>query len=253
MKVLIVEDEKAAGSRLVRMVREIRPHYQILTQLESVQNAVSYLSEQGCPDLIFMDIQLGDGLSFNIFNQIEVKCPIIFTTAFNQYALKAFKVNSIDYLLKPIDPQELALAIQKFEQLQFPATNFSPAMISSLIEAIQGQRYKDRFLVKAGKSLRYVTADQIAFFYSEDGLAFVLDRNGQRLMVDSTLESIESAVDPKKFFRINRKALVHIESIQRIHPHLNNRLKLDTDPGAPFDFIVAREKASSFKQWLDGS
>lgn len=251
MKVLIVEDELAAGKRLRKLIKDQRPYYDIIDQLESVESTVAHLVEKGCPDLVFMDIQLGDGLSFSIFNKVQVRCPIIFTTAYNQYALRAFKVNSIDYLLKPIDPDELEAAINKYEDLQNPGLHFSEDMVQSLIESLQTPKYKDRFLVKSGKTLTYLSVAQIALFYSEDGLAFTRDLAGNRFLIDGTLEYIDSLVDPSLFFRINRKALVHIQSIAAIHPHLNNRLKLDSKPPAPFDLIVARERSALFKKWVD--
>ncbi len=251
MRVLIVEDEVAAGNRLRKMIQGIRPGYEILNQLGSVQGAVKYLDDNGCPELIFMDIRLGDGLSFGIFSQIEVTCPIIFTTAYNQYALRAFKVNSIDYLLKPIDPEELEAAITKYENLSGPSLQLTEATLQDLIRTLQTQKYKERFLVKSGKTLTYLVAEQIALFYSEDGLAFIRDMDGNRYLVDGTLEYIESLVNPNHFFRINRKALVHIQSVAAIRPHLNNRLKLDTRPAPPFDLIVARERSGLFKKWVD--
>ena len=251
MRVLIVEDELAAGQRLRKMISDLRPTYAILDQIESVQNAVNYFSQQECPDLVFMDIRLGDGLSFNIFQQVAVTCPVIFTTAYDQYAVRAFKVNSVDYLLKPIDGQELRDAIEKYEARNRPRLNLTEPALHELIANLQSPRYKDRFLVKSGKTLRYLLDKQVAMFYSEDGIAFVHDMEGNRLLIDGTLEYIESLVDPSQFFRINRKVLVHIQAVDSIRPHLNNRLKLETKPPPPFDLIVARERSGPFKKWVD--
>ncbi len=251
MQVLIVEDEIAAGDRLEQLLREVRPHYEILAKVDTIGSCIQYLRSRSSPELMFLDIQLGDGLSFSIFSQVEVNCPVIFTTAYDNYALRAFKVNSIDYLLKPIDKEELIKAIEKYEKLNFQTLHLSEQVVAKLVSSVQS-KYRDRFLVKQGKLLRYLSTADVTLFYSEDGLTFVRDLQGQRFLVDGTVDAISSLVDPHVFFRINRKALVHLQGIQVIHPYFNSRLRIEMDPPAPFDLIVARDRVGSFKQWLEG-
>lgn len=253
-RVLIVEDEHIAGERLSGQIRNLRPDYQILALLQSVQEAEEWLLKNEAPDLIFLDIHLSDGLSFALFSRIEVTIPIIFTTAYDQYAIKAFKVNSIDYLLKPIDDGELASAIEKFERRQHSdSARISTGMLDKLAEMMVGPKYKHRFLVKYGPHFQYLNVDDICYFYSEDGVLFALNLEANRYIIDGTLESVEGSVDPNIFFRINRKALVHINSILRVHPYLNSRLKLECQPGSNLELVVARERVGSFKKWLDDS
>jgi DNA-binding LytR/AlgR family response regulator len=251
MQVLIIEDEAAAARHLTKLIKSVRPNAQIVATLQSVQQSVAWLDAQPAPDLVFMDIQLADGISFSVFTKTKVTAPIVFTTAFDQYALRAFKVNSIDYLLKPIDSNELEQAIGKYEQLRAPALALSAEIATTLLTSIQRPQFRSRFLVKAGKALEYLNTDDICYAYSEDGLTFLKDYTGKRYLVDQTLEQIESSVDPQAFFRINRKVLIHIRSVRSIHPYLNSRLLLKCDPAPEFELVVARDRASDFKKWID--
>ncbi len=252
MKLLIIEDEFHAAQRLQKLIKQILDKHEILAVIDSVEDAVEWFSEHPSPDLIFMDIQLADDLSFSIFQKVEVNAPVIFTTAFDQYSLKAFKVNSIDYLLKPIDEVELADAIGKYQKINKLGMTASMATFTKLIESVNLQKaYKERFLIKQKDSYSFVLADEIAFFYSEDSVTFLVSETGKRYVFDATLSSIEKEVDPKKFFRINRKQLVHIKSIDRISAHFNNRLKLKLKQGSDVDTLVSRDKVPSFKNWLN--
>ena len=252
MHVLIIEDELVAAERLKKMLLKIRPNYQVDGHIETVSAATKYLQANDPPDLIFLDIQLGDGISFNIFKEISVSCPIIFTTAFDQYTLQAFKLNSIDYLLKPIEHGALEDAINKFEAL-FPRLNvMTTELAAQLLASLQQKKFKQRFLAKSGKSLIYLDAEKVCYFYSEDGVLFVKDLGGQRYIIDGTLDQMESSLDPDEFFRINRKVIVHIKAIRQIRPYLNSRLHVQCTENNGMDLIVSRERVGGFKKWLDG-
>lgn len=248
MKILLIEDEQPAARQLTKLLNTVRPDYQMLEALDSVESAVRWLRAFPTPDLIFMDIQIADGLSFDIFRQTEVKSPVIFTTAFDQYALQAFKVNAIDYLLKPVDPDDLHKALEKFEQQRLaPSLDYE-----SIARYFQHEKYKDRFLVKYGQHFTFIQAGDIAFLRSSDGLTQAYCHNGKKHFVDHTLEELERLLDPREFFRVSRNMTLHLKAIQKIHPHLNGRLKLDVVPAAPEDVLVSRDRSSQFKTWLGG-
>lgn len=251
MKVLIIEDEIPAAKQLKKLLQKALLNIEILAVLDSIESAVKWLkipTDEAA--LIFMDIQLADGLSFDIFKQVEVKTPVIFTTAFDQYTLKAFKVNSIDYLLKPIDPDALQDALQKYQQFYLPkeAINYS-----QLLQTIQQQApvYKQRFLIKSGQELRFVSTAEIQYFYSEDGMVFAQLPQKFKYNIDFTLDQLEDLLDPNSFFRINRKLITNLSAIHKIHTYFNGRLKLDLQPVPSFDIIVSRDRVQGFKNWLD--
>lgn len=251
MNILIVEDEQPAAKHLRNLIWEYRPQYNILDAIDSVENAVKWLRVNAAPDLIFLDIQLADGLSFDIFNQVSLQSPVIFTTAYDQYTLKAFKLNSVDYLLKPIDPEELGHALAKFDQFFGKKMNYDLQTIQQMIQNISQPQYKERFLVKVGQQMNYITVVDIQYFYSEDGMAYAKTADNKRYLVDYTLEQLEEILDPSEFFRINRKVITHIQAIQKIAPYFNSRLKLEIEPKAGFDVVVSRERVNAFKEWLD--
>jgi DNA-binding LytR/AlgR family response regulator len=176
---------------------------------------------------------------------------VIFTTAYDQYTLKAFKVNSIDYLLKPIDPDELKLSMQKYDRLFGKRFNYEPQVIQNLLQHLHQPKYKERFLIKTGQQISFTATNEIQYFYSEDGMVFFRTEKGKKHTIDYTLEQLERLLDPKFFFRINRKAIIAIGSIQKIAPYFNNRLILETTPPPPFDFIISRDRVNDFKNWLD--
>lgn len=252
MNILIVEDEPAAASRLSKILKDLRPNVKIVGSIDSVKGAVKWLGENPSPELIFMDIQLADGLSFEIFDKVEIKVPVIFTTAYNEYALKAFKVNSIDYILKPLDKDEVAAAFKKYENLT--GQSQSPnKMIESIGAAMQmlTRRYKERFVIKVGEHLRSVEVSDVLYFYSLEKTSFAVTSDGRKHVLDFTLDQLAELVDPTKFFRINRKYVVSVASIKDMISHTNSRLKLLLKSSDDDDVIVARERVQEFKDWLD--
>ncbi len=253
MKVLIVEDELPAAKRLKKMILAIRPDAEVVNVIDSVEQALLYFQNTPLPDLAFFDIQLADGLSFDIFEQVDLSVPVIFTTAYDQYMLKAFKVNSIDYLLKPIDDEELAFALDKFDRF-FAASTVPPIdrkVIQELIKGVEQPPFKKRFLIKAGQQLTYLRTQDIRYFFSDEGLVYAKTNKGKKHIVDFTLDQLEELMDPVDFYRINRKFILHIESISKIHPYFNSRLKLELHPTTDLEVIVSRDRVSNFKQWLD--
>ncbi len=249
MKILIIEDELPAARQLTKLLQTQRPDCTVLETLDSVDHATRWLRAFPAPDLIFMDIQIADGLSFDIFRQVEVKAPVIFTTAFDQYAVQAFKVNAVDYLLKPVDPEELQKALDRLQDRMTAAPGFD---IQALVRHFQPAAYKDRFLVKAGQHMTFIAAADVAFFRSSDGLTQAHLFTGKKYFVEHTLDELDRLLDPRQFFRVSRAVTLRADAIRKIHPHLNGRLKLDTEPAAPEEVFVSRERAGAFKTWLGG-
>lgn len=253
MKVLLIEDEPQAAQRLEKLVKAIVPAVVILAKIDTVKNAVEWLKSNLAPDLILMDIQLADGISFSIFDQCEVKSPVIFTTAYDEYALKAFKVNSIDYILKPVDEAELRTAIQKFQKLAGSKNSAPDKMLESIGLAVQMlmKKYKERFVIKVGEHLKSVEVADILFFFSLEKTTFAQTRDGRKHILDFTIEQLDGLINPNRFFRINRKYLVAADSIQDMISYTNSRLKLVLKTSDDSDVIVARERVQEFKDWLD--
>jgi DNA-binding LytR/AlgR family response regulator len=253
MRLIIIEDERPAASRLAKLILEAEPKAQVLDILDCVEDAVAWFKSGPSIDLAFMDIQLADGLSFDIFKQAAVTAPVIFTTAFDQYALRAFKANGIDYLLKPVDPADLAAALDKFRRLQAaPMEEPTLEAIQRLVAATrQPQRYRERFLVKQGDQLRYVPTTDIAYFLADGGYVRLITHQGHGLLLDQSLELIAQAIDPTQFFQISRQCILSIQSISKIHAWHNSRLKLDLIPQSTTEIIVSRERVREFKLWLD--
>ena len=253
MKILIVEDEPIAAAQLAANVASLRPGAQVLAVCDTIKSTVNWLKNNPAPDLAFFDIQLGDGLSFDIFEQTGYNQPVIFTTAFNQYAIQAFKVNSIDYLLKPIDKQELENALIKFESLnQSRNTAFSPKILEEIVSSLKRKTYKDRFLVKVGTHLRVVEVQDLLYFYSLQKGTYLKLNDGKDYVLDQSIEQLEMLVDPAVFFRINRKYLVSLKCIKDVITYSNSRLKLKVQQPVDDEFLVAREKVKEFKDWLEG-
>lgn len=250
IKVIIIEDEKPSARRLQRMLSEINIEAEAM--LHSVSEAVSWFQEHEHPDLILLDIQLSDGLSFEIFEQVVVKSAIIFTTAYDEYALKAFKLNSIDYLLKPIDDEELVVAIEKFKLNQ-------PVKHDILVDINQIKRllinpldrnFKKRFTVKVGMHLRIVETQDIECFYSENKATYAYTNKAKNYLMDLSLDQLEGELDPVKFFRVSRKYWVNIDAIADIISYTNSRLQIKLHHYAEGEIIVSREKVKEFKNWL---
>ncbi len=245
MRYIIIEDEKMAANRLREMVSKIRPEYQCVLTLDSVEAAVISLPVLKV-DLIFMDIQLSDGNSFDIFDQINIEHPIVFTTAYDEFALKAFKANSIDYLLKPIEPSGLTNAIEKFEK---HSGKPSPEVFG-LVKSMSPQG-KERFVVKVGEHLKTIKTIDIQMIYSQDKGTYLFTKDNRRYVVDYTLDKVEELVNADTFFRISRKYIVNMEYIKDIIAFTNSRLEIMIEGFDEEQVIVARERVSEFKEWLD--
>ncbi len=249
MKVLLIEDEPLAAQRLKKMVLDLRPNYEVLAILDSVQSVVNWFKESTIqPDLLLMDIQLSDGSSFEIFNELELTIPVIFTTAFDDYAIRAFKVNSIDYILKPIKLEELLRALVKFESSDRIALKQN--IRKSLAREVTLPK---RFVLKLGGSIRTVEIADIAYFYTADKISFAMSFEGRRYPLDHNLEQVEELLDERIFFRINRQFIVQFKSIKEIHTHSKSRVKVIVEPKIDQELIVSTEKASDFKFWLTGA
>jgi DNA-binding LytR/AlgR family response regulator len=249
MNCLIVEDEKVAAERLVGLIKKYDPSIDIIEIVQSVKNAVQWLNTHQAPDLIFMDIQLADGLSFEIFEQTIVKTPVIFTTAYDEYALKAFKVNSIDYLLKPVDLNELKNAIDKFKENNSPKE--IPAQVFDSIMFSLTKKFKNKFVMNVGEHIKVFTADDIQCFYSLEKYTFLQNNSGRDYAINYTLDQLEDLLDPAQFFRINRKFIVSFSAISDIISYSNSRLKVKLNSNESDDLIVSREKVQDFKKWLE--
>jgi two-component system LytT family response regulator len=247
--VVIVEDEKPAALHLMRMLEE--KGLNVLVHLDSVKNSAKWLANNPCPDLLIMDIQLGDGLSFEIFDIVNVACPVIFITAFDQYAIDAFKVNSIGYLLKPIQPAELSDALAKHEKMHavFNSENIKQ-QLNKATKMLQPD-YKSRFVIKVGAHLKSVAIGEVLYFYSQDKATFIKTKDARSFVIDYALDEVQDIVDPMIFFRIGRKYLIHIDAIEDIVAYTNSRLLLQLTHLTERDAIVSREKVNNFKQWLD--
>jgi len=259
---LIVEDEPLAARRLADMLARSPEPVQVLGTAEGVSQTVEMLENGPAPDVLFLDIHLADGLSFEIFEQTPVRCPVIFTTAYDQYALQAFKVNSVDYLLKPIDEEELQVALRKL-RARLPAAPaptapaFDPALLAQLVQQMQqgappAASYKTQFVVRVGEHLKVVPLDQIAYFFSLEKATFLQTTEGRKFVVDYTMDQLETLLDPRRFFRLNRAYLAQQSAIQDIIHYTNSRLQTVLKPTAPdAQVLVSREKVNVFKSWLD--
>jgi DNA-binding LytR/AlgR family response regulator len=252
MTILIIEDEEPAYKRLQKMLKELEPDHTLLNQIVSVSSAVKWFKENDAPDLIISDIQLSDGISFEIFKQVEIKCPVIFTTAYDQYAIEAFKVNSIDYLLKPVKKEELEKAVTKFKTLT-PATPSSPAIdINKLLQSLQpaGTDYKKRFVVRYGEHIKTIDIEEVVYFYTEDKATFLCTKDARRFVVDFNLDTLDSILDPKVFFRINRQYIISIHSIAEMFAYSKSRVLIKLNPSSKHETIVSTERSADFKHWL---
>jgi DNA-binding LytR/AlgR family response regulator len=251
MKVLIVEDEPQAAARLEKLLGEILADLTIGAKVDSVTKAVRWFQNNPAPDVVLMDIQLADGLSFEIFEKCKVECPVIFTTAYDQYALKAFKVNSVDYILKPVDKDELSNALKKVRASgKSPQTEELLINIGAAVKMLM-KKFKTRFVIKVGEHLRTIEVENIHYFFSQDKATFCVTSDNRNFILDFTIEQLEDMLDPEHFFRINRKYLVKASAIQDIISYSNSRLRLVLKGSDDADIIVARERVQEFRQWLD--
>ncbi len=251
MNILIIEDEALAAKRIRKMVEELDASIRIAGMTDSIESSVEWLESNPHPDLILMDIELGDGQSFEIFNRVEVKSTIIFTTAYDEYAIRAFKVNSIDYLLKPVQQEDLKRGLEKFRELRLEAPMAPQKLdIDTILSAIKGNNFKDRFLVKQGQRFIPVDIAEIAYFYTEDKISFIRTISDQRYIVDFSLDELEQLLDPSRFFRANRQVILSPKALDGIHNHFNGKLKLQLRPHLADEVFVSREKAGEFRVWL---
>lgn len=263
MNILIVEDEKLAVRKLTKLLEETAPELVVKGVAPSIAATVEWIEENRAsgekePDLIFMDIELADGQSFEIFNRVDIKSTVIFTTSYDEYALQAFKVNSIDYLLKPVQKEDLQRSLKKFHDLTGPQRNEEtmalPVSLETILRNFQVQapavEYRKRFLVKQGAKLLSVEVSDIAYFYIDEGISFFKNHQGQKFVVDYRMDELAEFLDPEHFLRINRSLIVTHQSVVQIQPYYNNRLALTLKPAFDKEAIVSREKSNDFKKWM---
>ena len=251
MNVIIIEDEKPAARRLSRMLNELGIEAEVM--LHSVEESLNWFQNNTHPDLIFLDIQLSDGLSFEIFEEVTVDSAIIFTTAYDEYALKAFKLNSVDYLLKPIDEDELKTAVEKYKNQQPKESKFQVNIddIRKLLINPIDRKFKKRFTIKIGQHIKIIHVDEIECFYSENKATYIHTTSNRNYLIDGSLEHWQEQLDPESFYRVNRTFMVHINSIKDIIAYSNSRLKLILQTFSDTEIIVSRERVKDFKNWID--
>lgn len=251
IKTLVIEDERSAVNRLLKELKQVpNVAFDVLEVIESVKDAVAWLKENQV-DLIFTDIQLTDGLSLEIFKQVDLTAPVIFTTAYDEYALQAFKLNSIDYLLKPIDPEELATAIEKYLATSADDQPDYLRQLASLAESFRPSSFRSSFLVSYRHKMMMIDVSEVAYLYVRERGVFLKKKDGQEYLVDFYLDDLEKQLDPAKFYRANRQFLVARSSIQEIEPYFNRRLILAVKPEASASVIISKSKATDFKRWAD--
>lgn len=255
MDILIIEDEQNASQRLQKLISEVSPNANVIGILDSVESAIEWFKDHEAPDLIMLDIHLADGSSFDIFSEVNVKAPIIFTTAYDEYAIQAFKVNSVDYLLKPIKKQELASSLEKFREIYESKQNAEPEIdYKKLAEAIESRnQFQERIVIRYGQHIKAIEIQEAAYFYVNSRITFLQTYGGKSYPVDYNLDQLEAILDPRKFFRINRKFIVNIQAIDQMYTYSKSRVKIMLNPPSDEDTIVSSERSASFKRWLTGS
>ncbi len=252
MNILVIEDEEQAGKRLIRQVQTVLGDVFFHGPIESVSEAKNWIRSNPSPDLVFLDIHLADGLSFEIFEEVELDAPIIFTTAYDQYAIRAFKLNSVDYLLKPIEKHQLEMAIAKFEKSQSagPAASMG-AKWHGILQSDYQNRFKQRFVSRIGDKISVVETSLVEFVYSENKGTYLRTTSGKSYLVDFSLEEVENLLDPDEFFRVSRKYIIRYEAIDQITAYSNSRIKLTLKDWEDQDIVLSRDKTRAFKDWLD--
>ncbi len=263
MNILIIEDEEATARKLQRLLAQVASTDTVVGQLASVEQSVEWLRTHPMPELILMDIELADGQSFEIFNQVAVTCPVIFTTAYDEFALKAFKVNSIDYLLKPVREDDLRSALAKLEALKQSLTpNFQTSLANLLLQLnpsvatqagsspAEPRPERTRFLIKQGQRLFSVPTEDISYFFTRSKIVFLKAHDGQEWMIDYTMDELESMLGSRRFFRLNRQVIAELRAIDKVHLYFNGKLKVSLQPTFAEEVLVSREKAGDFKRWL---
>lgn len=249
MQVLIIEDEVRAANQLQKLLQNVQFDYQLLGVLDTIEESVDWFKNNKAPDLVFMDIQLADGLSFEIFQKVQIQCPIIFTTAFDQYAIRAFKVNSVDYLLKPVQQEDLQQALDKFKRSNQPLT-MNHDVLRYVMADLQQTEHRTGILVKDGDGFAQLRISDLVYIYSEDSITFGVTPN-RRAIIDETLDQVMSTLSPSDFFQINRGQIVAKSAIQKIEKYFNHRLKLTMSGARDQNFIVSRQKTNDFKSWMN--
>ncbi len=252
MNILIVEDELLAQERLQLLIKAYDPTIHIAGCLESVEETVAWFNTQNHPDLLLLDIHLSDGESFEIFRRTSIQKPVIFTTAYENYAVEAFRLFSIDYILKPVTAEGIAAAFNKYKNL---SATFAPKDYQLLMEQVKdnfSNAYKTRFLAKVGQRLFFIAAAEVAYFAADNKVIFLIDRTGNRFVINTTMEKLETELNPKHFFRVNRKIMINADAIEQVKPYLSNRLKLQLKGISTHEeIIISRERVAEFKQWAD--
>lgn len=247
-KILLIEDEIPAANRLSKLINDAAPDFEIIQICDSIESSIQYLKSNSQPDLLFLDVQLGDGLSFDIFKEVEITCPVIFTTAYDEYVFRAFELNSIDYLMKPIHSDALAKSIDKFRRIN-QSTPPDWRFLTTLIE--EKSAYKQRFLVNVGTNLMSIQTSEIAFFYSVERATFLVNKAGKTYSLEYSLDKLEGMLSPKAFFRVNRQFLISSESIKKIFVLSKSRMKVELEPTFNEDVFVSNARAHEFRMWLD--
>jgi DNA-binding LytR/AlgR family response regulator len=250
MNLLIIEDEPASAQRLKKMAEEIDPGVKVLEILDSISSSVVWFKAHLAPDLVLMDIHLADGLSFEIFKKAEVSCPVIFTTAYDQYAIQAFKVNSIDYLLKPIKKTELADAFRKMQRIAPAGPDNYLALMNTLMS--KEKEYLKRLVIRIGQQLKILDIKELAYFYIDEKIVFSVNVKGDRYPVDLSLDQLEEQLDPGRFFRINRAFIISMESIDAMYTYSKARIKIKLKPPCDLETITSTERSAGFREWLKG-
>lgn len=250
MKIALIEDERPARERLRQMIRSFDPAIEVVAELPSVREAKAWLTAHSEPDLIIVDIQLSDGLSFDIFEAVPIRCPLIFATAYDEYILRALQHNGIDYLLKPIKPEALQQALRKYRQLQQHFTGDLPSLMREL-HSEQSSVYRRRITVQKGSAFHSIRTEDIAFCFTEHKLVFLVTSEGEKYLVDRPLYELEAALNPRYFFRLNRKYLARIDAIRRFQPCGRGKLKVELEPEVEEEVVVSQERAGDFRVWLD--
>ena len=252
MNILIVEDEQLAQERLQLLIKAYDPLINIVGCLESVEETVNWFNTKPHPDLLLLDIHLSDGESFEIFRRTSIQKPVIFTTAYENYAIDAFQLFSIDYILKPVTAEGIAAALNKYKSL---SAAFAPKDYQLLMEQVKdnfSNNYKTRFLAKVGQRLFFIAAAEVAYFAADNKIVFLIDKEGNRFVINTTMEKLEAELNPKHFFRLNRKIIINADAIEQVKPYQSNRLKLQLKGlSAHEEIIISRERVAEFKQWAD--
>lgn len=253
MKVLIIEDEKPAADRLQKLLKEADPQIQILSVLVSVRTSVQWFKENTAPDLVFMDINLSDGESFEIFRQTEISSPVVFTTAYDQYALEAFTVNSIDYLLKPVKREDIIRALDKFKKRNIVIPEKLQELMRNMGNPVAGKNFQKRIIIRYGDTIKMIEIPDVAYFYTEEKINFLCTKDNLRYPIDQNLDELESILDPAVFFRINRQFIVNIHAIEKMLAWSKSRVKIILKPASTHETIVSTERSPHFKEWLTGN